>query len=284
MLDSECSIALKYKGSYTKGILIKVLPVAILMSLGSYCYYYSLTLIPAGDFTAILSSNIALIYVLSIFWLKEPTILIRIFAVLLSVTGVVLFAYSNGFEGATALGIILAFCLAVLSSIYRVSLKVVLANASIGKSALYTSAMSICITLTVWPVVLVFHVTNFEVIKWPDLPWDNLNSIAGLGVLFNSLLIFGIGITYPIFISLGVLLGIPGNAIVDLIFRQIYFDYIKVIGALCICCGFLILLIPEERALRISNSFIAVCKKRHLQNDVSVSNNKTVTVIYETQV
>lgn len=69
---------MKYKGSYFKGILIKVLPVGTLLSTAAYCYYFALTLISAGDFTAIVCSNVALIYILSIFWLKEQIVLIRV--------------------------------------------------------------------------------------------------------------------------------------------------------------------------------------------------------------
>ena len=166
------------------------------------------------------------------------------------------------------------------------SLKIILVDPGIGKTALFVSTMSLCIVLTIWPIVLLFHFIGFEVVDWDSMPWDNLNSIAGFGVIFNSLMIFGIAATYPIFISLGVLLGIPGNAVVDAVFRHIYFDYIKIIGALCICSGFLILLIPIEKAKQMSNVITYLYKKHPVKEDIQskCDNNKAVVAMIETQV
>lgn len=154
-----------------------------------------------------------------------------------------------------------------------------------GRAAFYVSAMSLCITLTIWPIVLIFHFVGFEVLDWGNLPWDNLNSIAGFGVLYNSFMIFGIAVTYPVFISIGVLLGIPGNAIVDAVFRQVYLDNLKIIGALCICSGFLILLVPIEKAKQISNFLIYPFKKRPAKEVIQTKyENNSYIVIRESQI
>lgn len=117
-----------------------------------------------------------------------------------------------------------------------------------------------------WPIILILYFTHVETIEWDNLPWTFLCGSAALGVAFNFLVNFGIAFTYPLFISLGTVIGIPLNAIVDAIFRNRNFGPIKIGGSACIIVGFLIMLIGDEKSKQISDGIMRIlCCGRSLQ-------------------
>ena len=68
--------------------------------------------------------------------------------------------------------------------------------------------------------------------------------------VFNYFVNFGISITFPLFISIGISLGLPVNAVADSIFRGDEFGVLKVVSLLLILAGFLMMLIPSEKLRR----------------------------------
>ena len=77
--------------------------------------------------------------------------------------------------------------------------------------------------------------------------------------MFNFLINFGIAFTYPLFISLGTVLGIPINALTDFFFRGAEFGSYKIVAAFSIIIGFLFMLIPNEVEENLQRTFC--CKK-----------------------
>ena len=80
-----------------------------------------------------------------------------------------------------------------------------------------------------WIPVVIFNVSGIETIVWSQVPWNLLMLTDLFGLFYSSLVVIGIGVTYPIFISLGALFGLPINAVVDVIFRGQSFSVIKII-------------------------------------------------------
>ena len=78
---------------------------------------------------------------------------------------------------------------------------------------LFVSSIGLFNFLFFWPIILALHYTNVEVVA--DVPWTFLWTSSALGVIFNFAINFGIAYTFPLFISLGTILGIPLNAAVD---------------------------------------------------------------------
>ena len=97
-----------------------------------------------------------------------------------------------------------------------------------------------------WPIVLILHYTDYEHMSWDTLPWNFLAGTGGMGLVFNFLINFGVALTYPLFISLGTVLGIPINAGADALFREQGFGRFKIIASVMIVIGFVLLLLPER--------------------------------------
>ncbi len=129
--------------------------------------------------------------------------------------------------------------------------KRVVGDANIKEVSIFLSCLGVLNLLTLWPIFEILYFTNEELITWNMIPWQYLCGGAVLGLIFNFLINFGIAITFPLFISLGTLLGIPVNALVDTIFREKEFGGLQVAAGLLIIGGFLVMLIPKRFSERV---------------------------------
>ena len=149
----------------------------------------------------------------------------------------------------------------VLSCLFQVLFKRVVGNATGSQVSLFLSCLGVLDLLFLWPIIVVFHFTKYELIDWGDMPWLFLCGTGFLALIFNFLLNFGIALTYPLFISLGTVLGIPINALADLVFRGKDFGPFKIIAAVFIVLGFLFMLLPDEYEDTLQSK-ICCCKNR----------------------
>ncbi|XP_057309119.1 solute carrier family 35 member F3-like [Hydractinia symbiolongicarpus] len=223
-----------------------ILPFCLLWLLTNYLYLHSLSKLFPGTVTAVFSSGSCFVYILSLLFLKEKLYLVRSLAVLLSIGGIILMSYSEGFGASNAIYIAFVVLAAFGAALYQVLFKLVLGNASGSKVALFLTLVGCVNILLLWPIVILLDYQNWEMIVWDDLPWTFLAGTASLGVLFNYLVNFGISYTYPLFISVGTLLGVPFNAIADYIFRGEDYGGWKIFSTLLIFCGFLFMLISSD--------------------------------------
>eukprot|EP00117_Sycon_ciliatum_P031580 scpid68923/ scgid24672/ Solute carrier family 35 member F3 len=215
---------------------IVVGPFCLLWMVTNYCYLRALASIAPADVTALFSSAPAFVYIFSHFFLKEPFVLIRPIAVLLAIVGIVLFAYSDGFEAASVQGVLLSVAAAIGAGLYKTLFKRAVGDADIGQVSFFLSTLAALSTFVLWPVVLALAWTGIEHLH--DLPWEFLMPNAILGLLFNFLINFGIAFTYPLFISFGTVVGFPVNALADYLFRHVSITEFKLVSAAYILSAF----------------------------------------------
>ena len=84
-----------------------------------------------------------------------------------------------------------------------------------------------------------------------DVPWSYLCGSSILGVLFNFAINFGIAYTFPLFISLGTIMGIPLNALLDAVIRHVDLANWKITAMDLVIGGFLLMLVPPSVSLWI---------------------------------
>ncbi|EDV19067.1 uncharacterized protein TRIADDRAFT_62481 [Trichoplax adhaerens] len=243
---------------------LRLLPLAINMNMVIVLNYYPLNFTAPTDVTAVFSSVLGMVYVLSIIFLKEPFILLRAFAVCLSTAGVILFAYDDGFGSFAAIGVILSTLFALAAACFRVHTKVFIGDASAIQGSMLLSIISVLNLLFGWISVIIFHFAGIENLMWSEVPWEPLMITNLFNMLYTGSVIIGVAVTYPVFISLGALFGIPINAVIDVIFRNESFSVLKIFSTLLLALGFLILLIPLEKAQWISKMPInlLMCRRR----------------------
>lgn len=248
------------QGLHLSSLLKYVGPFCLLWVIANYSYVRALGVLRAADVSALFSSCNAFVYLFSLIWLQERLGIVQISAVALCIGGIVMMAYAEGFAGPNVVGVILSVTAAIGAALYKVWFKRIVGDATLGQVSLFLSCLSLLSTVLLWPLIVIFHYTRWEEFKWEDIPWKYLCGNAVLGMIFNFLINFGIAFTYPLFISLGTVLGIPINAVTDYLFRGAAFGSYKIVAAFSIVIGFLFMLLPKEFEETLQETFC--CRKR----------------------
>ena len=191
----------------------------------------------------------------------------------MAVAGIVLFAYVDGFRTASTIGVLLSVGSAVGAATYKVLLKWRVGDASLYQMALFLSSLGLFVAATLWPIALLLHFLGVE--KIDNVPWGYLCASSALGLLFNFSINFGIAYTFPLFISLGTILGIPLNAFIDAVFRHIeFFRTWKFTATDLIVGGFMLMLIPPSNSKWIQNLFVNLVRDVENMKSRPVSDNR----------
>ncbi|XP_069000982.1 solute carrier family 35 member F3 isoform X1 [Embiotoca jacksoni] len=243
----ECCRFFGDDGLTPKVFFTKVAPFGLLWILTNYLYLQALRKINTTDVSALFCCNKAFVFLLSWIVLRDRFMGVRIVAAILAIAGIVMMTYADGFHSHSVIGIALVVASASMSALYKVLFKMVLGSAKFGEAALFLSIVGSAnfVFISFVPVILYF--THVEYIGSPgDIPWAYFCGVAALLFAFNVLVNFGIAITYPTLISLGIVLSVPVNAMVDLYTCEINFNTVRLIAVFIICLGFLMLLLPED--------------------------------------
>jgi solute carrier family 35 protein F3/4 len=215
-----------------------------------------------ADVTALFSSAPAFVFLLSFIILKEKVTALKLLAVPMTVAGVVLFQYADGFSTVTLVGSMLSVGAAIGAATYKTMFKRCVGDAPLGQVALFLTTLGLLNAVFLWIIFVSLSATGDEPLT-KSIPWKFLFASAILSLMFNFLINFGIAYTYPLFISLGTVVGIPLNAVVDRLFRDITFGVVKTEGSVFIIVGFLMLLLPNGVSDAIDEGFrVMFCREK----------------------
>ncbi|XP_063048276.1 solute carrier family 35 member F3-like [Engraulis encrasicolus] len=243
----ECCRFFGDDGLTAKVFFTKVAPFGLLWTLTNYLYLQALRKINTTDVSALFCCNKAFVFLLSWIVLRDRFMGVRIVAAILAIAGIVMMTYADGFHSHSVIGITLVVASASMSALYKVLFKLVLGSAKFGEAALFLSIVGGANFVFISGVPVILYFTRVEYFGSPsDIPWGHLCGVAALLLAFNILVNFGIAITYPTLISLGIVLSVPVNAMVDLYTCDIQFNTVRLIAVFIICLGFLMLLLPED--------------------------------------
>merc|ERR1711935_311723 len=143
-----------------------------------------------------------------------------------------------------ALGIGLAAIAALLSGSYKILYKFYFKNLDFGQCCYSLALIGILDILLMWPIALILIMTGQEDVSGVNEVWDLLCVSAFLGLCFNLLLNFGVAFTYPLFISVGAVLIVPANVMVDILYRGESFTVLQIVGTVLAVLALVILLLP----------------------------------------
>ncbi|XP_038820651.1 solute carrier family 35 member F4 [Salvelinus namaycush] len=115
----QCSGFLVEEDMTVRVLLKGAAPFSVLWSLSGYLYLLALCRISAGDASAILCCSQGFIFLLSWIGLNDRFMGVRIVAVILSITGIVMMAYADGFHSDSITGVALAVGSASTTALYK---------------------------------------------------------------------------------------------------------------------------------------------------------------------
>ncbi|XP_069769034.1 solute carrier family 35 member F3-like isoform X2 [Narcine bancroftii] len=222
-------------------------PFCILWTLTNYLYLLALKRISVTDASALFCCNKAFVFLLSWIVLRDKFMGVRIVAVIFAIAGIVMITYADGFHSHSVIGITLVVASAAMSALYKVLFKLLLGSAKYGEAAVFLTVLGLfnLLFLVCVPVALFF--TGIE--QWTSfalIPWDKLCGIAILLLSFTILMNFGVAVTSPTLISVGIVLSVPVNAVTDAYYSDTIFNGVRVVTLLLIGLAFLLLLLPEQ--------------------------------------
>ncbi|XP_076876933.1 solute carrier family 35 member F4 [Brachyhypopomus gauderio] len=229
---------------------------------GASCVMHLMALhrISISDSSAVLCCSKAFVFLLSWIGLQDRFMGVRIVAAILSITGIVMMAYADGFHSDSITGVALGVGSASTSAFYKVLLWKRVGPGQPGTASLLMSCEGLCgVGLHSWIWVLL-HLSHFE--SWPSLqlvPWDTLCLTASLLLAFNVLVNVGEVLTYPTLISVGILFTIPASAALDLFMSSaLQLSHVRAAACSVIAAGYLMLLLPENWDERTARAFGAL--------------------------
>ncbi|KAL2102248.1 hypothetical protein ACEWY4_001416 [Coilia grayii] len=243
----ECCRFLGEEGLTRRGVMGRVVPFGLLWTLTCYLYLQGLRLIPPTDASALFCCSRAFAFLLSWVVLRQRFLGVRIVAAILSIAGIVMMTYADGFHGYSVFGISLVVASASMAALYKVLFRLFLGSAKLGEAALYLSILGGANLVFVGVVPLLLLLSGAEELdSFEDVPWGCLCGVAALLLVFNFLMNFGVLITLPTLISLGVVLSVPLNAVIDRCASEVQLNTVRVVALSVIGLGFLLLLLPED--------------------------------------
>ncbi|XP_077098770.1 solute carrier family 35 member F4 [Siphateles boraxobius] len=223
-------------------------PFSVLWSLSGYLYLLALCRISKVDVSAVICCSQAFTFLLSWIGLKDRFMGVRVVAAVLSITGIVMLVYGDGFHSDSITGVALGVGSASTSALFKVLFRKRVGNVHPGPASVLLSCVGLCsFVLHSWVCVLLYF-THVE--YWPPsqhIPWDKLCVMASLMLVFNLLVNLGGMFTYPSLISLGILLTIPASAAVDtFVTGTLHISHVRAAAASIISAGYLMLQLPEN--------------------------------------
>ncbi|XP_055339602.1 putative thiamine transporter SLC35F3 [Paramacrobiotus metropolitanus] len=229
------------EGGLTLAKWVKLAGLFSFLAVGTnYSYLRALNFANPSDVTAIFASNSAFVFLLSCLILGAQIVSLKIIAVILAIVGIVLFSYSDGFSVMTFTSVGLAVLAAFGAALYIVLFKKVVGNAKPHQVSLFLSTVASFTLLMYWPMLLILHYSDTEIISG-DVPWKFIGGSCALSIVFNFLINYGTAYTYPLFIAFGGIVGVPLNHVADWLFRSNKFDALKIAGTLLIIAAFVIM-------------------------------------------
>ncbi|GAB1599406.1 putative thiamine transporter SLC35F3 [Argonauta hians] len=214
-------------------------------AISNYSYIRALQHLDSVDIIALYSTNQSFVYMLSWIVLFEKFIAIRILAIIFSITGIVLFAYADGFGTYNMWGVVLAVVSASAAAVYKIFCKKFIGEINFGKISLFLSLVGLTNILVLWPFVLLFYFTKTEYFDWHAIPWTPICASAAFTTAHQLVFNYSGVFTIPFFIETALLFGIPLGAIADIVWRKSIFTGMKISALIFIEIGLLLTILPE---------------------------------------
>jgi len=248
-----------------------VCPFSLIAFGAGYTWYLSLQHTTISLNTTIYNANVAVVFVLSVFLLKEHVSLPKIIAVLFCGGGVVLEAFaptSSDDQGESdVIGVLIVLLSMFLFSVYEVVFKKFeegghednsintnsvqpqnpsTVNASDALIILSLIGLWNCILVPI--LVIIWNFAGWETFEWPPSAavWGQIIANGALDGMYNCALLVGITVSSPLFMSMGCLLSIPISIFIDVLRKQFIVSGFSIGGSLCIVIGFVLLSLSQQ--------------------------------------
>ncbi|XP_062869884.1 solute carrier family 35 member F4 [Trichomycterus rosablanca] len=246
------------EGEVTVRVLLRLsAPFSLFWSISVFLYLLALTRISVSDCSAVLCCTTSFIFLLAWIGLKERFMGVRVVAAILSITGIVMLAYADGFHSDSITGVALGVGSASSSAVYQVLYRKRVGVHDVGVACVLLCCVGVCVLFLHSWVCVLLYVTHVEF--WPPsepVPWSDLCTTASLMLVYNVIVNMGGVCSYPSLTSLGILITIPVSTAVDVcMFEAPVLNEMRLASLALISAAFLMLMFPEDWTERMRRCF-----------------------------
>ncbi|OQV25103.1 putative thiamine transporter SLC35F3 [Hypsibius exemplaris] len=247
---TSCTSVFGPEGLTVKSFFYPCGLLSILWAIVQFAHVLAVKYLNNSIVTALFCSETAFCYLLSALILKAPVYVLKAVAVVVALVGVSLTAISQIGNSANDLrweGIVVCLIGAFLASGYMVAVKKTLGKTEdVGQALLLTSAMSLFVVLTGWPVVIGLYWSGVEYWNAETIPWGTICASSSLTLVSICIFNLCLTLTSPLLVTLSKLMGIPVNYVVDKILFDHQIDLYQILGVVLIGFGFVFIALPER--------------------------------------
>ncbi|CAD5230633.1 unnamed protein product [Bursaphelenchus xylophilus] len=215
----------------------------------NYIFAVSLKFISVSAAVSINSLNAAMVFVLSILWLKARFSWFKACGVVLSIAGVVLVSMDDEFTGSVT-GVVLILLCASCIAIYNTSFKKIFGDLNLGQVLFFLTLLGLANLVFNSFTTYMLVKYDLDVLVWEAIPWKAVAGNLAMAALYNISVNMGIAILNPLVVSIGILLGIPISAAVDILFHGLDAGLTVLVGGILISIGFCLNTLPIDEWTR----------------------------------
>lgn len=150
-------------------------------------------------------------------------------------------------------GGVLAILATFGAAFYKTMFARYLATADTRQVSLILTLIGFLNLIIVLPISFFLIYFNYETIDLFSSPWGLMIAMSLAGVIFNFLINWGCVVTYPLFISVGISLCLPGNLIVDYFLRGNKFSQMQLAGTAFAFTAVVVLLAMQYYSTKVAN-------------------------------
>ncbi|XP_077868653.1 solute carrier family 35 member F3-like [Saccoglossus kowalevskii] len=238
--------------NWTNGLSVrvfftKICLLCLLWLLTNYVFMQALTVTTVTDVSAIFTTSAAFLYLFTVILFQESFFVLRVTSFFLLFLGFTCLLIINGKFYPGFVGSILSLISALSASIYKVVMHYLSGASSSCDASYLLTLLGLCNLFCAWPIVCLLYYFNVEEYSWDEVPWFMmfLSSLAGL--VFNCLIVLGDSVSSPVVVSLGTVIGIPINAVVDMLLHEVSLSWTKIMSLSTIIIGYIMMLLPVSQ-------------------------------------
>ncbi|XP_055356868.1 uncharacterized protein LOC129601969 [Paramacrobiotus metropolitanus] len=232
-------------------------PAAIFNLAVQILYTLSMANLTASVATALSAPSVAVSYLFSWFFLKQPALALKILFVGVAFAGVGLITYDSFAKTITTSSVVGIVCVLLsdlcLSS-YQLAFKKAFPKGDFGQVSFAVTGMFLVMCLIYWPVPVALKCTGVEVYDIRLLPYGILFGAWICSSLAALVYGYGLVLSTPFFMSLSELLIMVTNIVFDSAVRKVSISAAQIGGSLLIGVAFIVVILPDN-LLRIRKLF-----------------------------
>lgn len=150
-----------------------------------------------------------------------------------------------GGAGTAALGTALSLLAAVSAGTYKVLFRRWFGPGSLRLAVFMLATIGAFMLVLGGLITAAVLLSGWESVDWGTFPWGLQLASMAASLAFNLSVAIGIGVTYPLYVSLGTLLGLPMNVAFDWLARGSGVSVLQAVGMACVFAGFGVMAVAE---------------------------------------